>query len=112
MPIGARLEEFDIVVLALGAAGDTEQPCGGRWSRAGALRNATIMARSGPQPQQRTAEPAAYLTALSKRNGAIVGAAALPNHTPNGLAGVDARPVDPRGRRLRCTSRHSWLTVP
>jgi hypothetical protein len=28
MPIGARLEEFDIVVLALGAAGDTEQPGG------------------------------------------------------------------------------------
>jgi len=34
----------------------------GRWSRAGALRNATTTARSGPQPQQRTVKPAAYLT--------------------------------------------------
>ena len=44
-----------------GAAGDTGQPCGGRWSRAGALRNPP----SGPvgtSPQQRSAEPAAYLT--------------------------------------------------
>ena len=39
------------------------QTCGGRWSWAGALRNATTTARSGPQPQQRTVEPAAYLTA-------------------------------------------------
>jgi hypothetical protein len=41
------------------------EPCGGRWSRAGALQHATTTARSGPQPQQRTAEPAAYLTSIA-----------------------------------------------
>ena len=34
----------------------------GRWSRAGVLEDATTMARSGPQPQRRLAEPVAYLT--------------------------------------------------
>ena len=33
-----------------------------RWSRAGALRNATTTARSGPHPQQHSVDPAAYLT--------------------------------------------------
>ncbi len=40
-----------------------EPPCGGCWSRAGALKDATIMAWSGPPLQpQRSTEPAAYLT--------------------------------------------------
>jgi hypothetical protein len=34
----------------------------GRWSRAGALEDATTMAWSGPQPQRWLAEPVAYLT--------------------------------------------------
>jgi hypothetical protein len=34
----------------------------GRWSRVGALEHATTMTWTGPQPQQRSAEPAAYLT--------------------------------------------------
>jgi hypothetical protein len=38
------------------------KPCGGRWSRAGALKHATTTAWSGPQPQPRSADPAAYLT--------------------------------------------------
>ncbi len=55
----------------------THGSIGGRWrhgtnpagplSRAGALRNATTTARSGPQPQQRTVKPAAYLTAVPGR---------------------------------------------
>ncbi len=42
-------------------------PGGGRWSRAGVLRNATVMAWSGPQPSTATDQPAAYLTNLHGR---------------------------------------------
>src|SRR5919106_1524185 len=45
----------------------------GRWSRAGALKYATTSARSGPRPQQHSAEPAAYLTVDLCCPGADIG---------------------------------------
>ena len=54
---GERHARFD-----WGPLGRLNLCCGGCWSQAGALKYATTTAWSGPQPQGRTTEPAAYLT--------------------------------------------------
>ena len=54
---GERHARFD-----RGLLGRLKLFCGGCWSQAGVLKDAATMAWSGPQPQQQTTEPVAYLT--------------------------------------------------
>ena len=56
----------------IGGCWGGEALCGGCWSRAGVLRDATTMARSGPQPHGCSAEPVAYLTVEHEAQAAVL----------------------------------------